>query len=124
MVETPGRASQMGVAQLPLLEVAARRPFRMERPQDLNSESCATATWSRKSVKDLSANETRRRTLVAVGFLLAVALATGSGVRLSRGAAAARPQAPGPSAGPSNAAPGFTGQIEPLLVKNCLACHA
>ena len=75
-------------------------------------------------MKDLSANETRRRTLVAVGFLLAVALATGSGIRPSRSAAAARPQAPGPSAGPSNAAPGFTGQIEPLLVKNCMACHA
>src|SRR5205823_2056591 len=107
------------------LEVAARRPFRMERPQDSNSESCATATWSRKSVKSLSRKTTHpQRTPTAVGFLLAVALATGRPMHPSRVAAAARPQAPVPSVGPSNATPGFTAQIEPILVKNCMACHA
>ena len=45
------------VAQLPPFEVAALRPFLMERPQDLKSESCAT--WSR-------AHRVRRREIPLV----------------------------------------------------------
>src|SRR5437667_11132771 len=37
-----GVKSRSLVAQLPPFEVAALRPFRMENPQDLKSESCAT----------------------------------------------------------------------------------
>jgi len=72
-------------------------------------------------VKSLSRKTTHhQRTPAAVGFLLAVALAAGSPTHPSRVAAAARSQA----LGSSNEGSGFTGQIAPILLKNCMACHA
>src|SRR2546422_5174318 len=47
----------LAVAQLPFFEVAAVRPLRMEKPQDLKSESCATCF----SVAHPSAKMRRRR---------------------------------------------------------------